>query len=63
MTKEYMELLLREAAEAHHTYEATLGHPDENWQGWYAQHMVEQLDRDAATLDAPANFGYRFANH
>src|SRR6266705_4717133 len=29
--------LLREAAEAHNSFESTLGHPDQDWSEWYAK--------------------------
>ncbi len=32
--------LLREAAAAHHSFEVTLGHPDEAWPEWYARHIA-----------------------
>ena len=35
---------LRDAAEAHHTYEVELGGPDADWQPWYAQHMTRTLN-------------------
>jgi hypothetical protein len=35
--------LLREAEQAHGAYEATLGHPDDNWPAWYARHIMERL--------------------
>ena len=28
-------------AEAHHDFEAALGRPDEDWQGWYAGRLEE----------------------
>lgn len=68
MTKEYIEALLRAAAEAHHVYEAKLGHPDENWQGWYANHMADQIAADRAAIalgfgEAASGYGHRFAAH
>jgi hypothetical protein len=33
---------LRRAADAHGRHEKELGHPDEDWPGWYAQYMVEE---------------------
>jgi hypothetical protein len=46
--------LLREAALAHHTFEAMLGHRDENWPDWYAAHIVAELkSRDAETASHP----------
>ena len=35
--------LLREAAEAHHSFESKLGHPDQDWPEWYAKHIVVKL--------------------
>jgi len=32
--------LLTAAAEAHHVYEKSLGHADENWATWYAGSMI-----------------------
>ena len=42
--------LLREAATAHHSFAATLGHPDESWPDWYARHIAATIqagDRQA----------------
>ena len=41
--------LLRKAAEAHHEYEAALGHADNDWPVWYAAWMLreEKADRDS----------------
>lgn len=33
---------LRHAAEAHHVYEESLGHRDEDWVEWYAQEMIQE---------------------
>jgi hypothetical protein len=33
--------LLKAAADAHHNYEAALGHQDANWPEWYAQWIVD----------------------
>jgi hypothetical protein len=35
--------LLRGAAEAHHKFEAGLGHPDADWAPWYAEKIVAEL--------------------
>jgi hypothetical protein len=35
--------LLTGASDAHHAYEEHLGHPDENWADWYAQHMATAM--------------------
>jgi hypothetical protein len=43
VTREKLEQLLREAEQAHGAYEATLGHPDENWPAWYARYIIERL--------------------
>jgi hypothetical protein len=43
VTREKLEQLLREAEQAHGAYEATLGHPDENWPAWYARYIMERL--------------------
>ena len=46
--------LLTDAAQAHHTFEQTLGHADPQWQAWYAQWIVERTSRIqplAAQLD------------
>lgn len=32
--------LLKEAADAHHTYEATLSAPDTDWPAWYAAYIL-----------------------
>jgi hypothetical protein len=36
--------LLREAAVAHHSFEVTLGHPDEAWPEWYARHIAAAIE-------------------
>ena len=36
--------LLTEAEEAHAEYEKSLGHPDPEWQKWYAEYLIERLD-------------------
>jgi hypothetical protein len=43
VTREKLEQLLREAEQAHGAYEATLGHPDDNWPAWYARYIMERL--------------------
>lgn len=35
--------LLREASEAHHTFESRLGHADTEWAAWYADYIVRRL--------------------
>lgn len=42
MTIDKLTAALTEAAEAHHAFEATLGHPDANWQRWYAQYILDK---------------------
>ena len=37
---------LIEAANAHHTYEATLGHKDEDWAVWYAEYIIAHIQED-----------------
>lgn len=49
LTEDRLAKLLRMAAKAHHEYEASLGHADENWPVWYAQYMLE----NSVALDAP----------
>ena len=46
LTAERLTILLREAQHAHGAYEKSLGRPDEDWPGWYAQFILEQLSRD-----------------
>ena len=33
--------ILRAAATAHHSYEQSLGHPDDDWPTWYARYMFD----------------------
>lgn len=42
MTIDKLTTALTEAAEAHHAYEKTLGHPDANWQRWYAAWIIDR---------------------
>ena len=35
--------LLQEAERAHGAYEKELGERDEDWPGWYARYILEQL--------------------
>lgn len=37
--------LLTEAAEAHHEYEQRLGWRDEDWPRWYAEYIIERLEK------------------
>lgn len=32
--------LLKDASDAHHTYEVSIGHPDSDWPTWYANFML-----------------------
>ena len=43
---------LRAASEAHHEYEAGLGHADEDWAGWYAGHASENLATQGVTVES-----------
>jgi hypothetical protein len=45
---------LRRAAAAHGRHEAEIGHADENWPDWYAQHMVEEQSSDPDDVAAGA---------
>jgi hypothetical protein len=45
--------LLREAAAAHHSFENTLGHSDENWPEWYAKHILTTLQGRHQETAAP----------
>jgi len=44
LTKEKLEMLLREAEQAHGECERTLGKRDENWPSWYASYIVQKLN-------------------
>jgi hypothetical protein len=44
--QEQLAQLLREAAEAHHEYEQTLGERDDTWAEWYAEYLLERLDEE-----------------
>jgi hypothetical protein len=46
LTAERLTMLLREAEHAHGAYEKSLGRPDEDWPGWYAQFILGRLSRD-----------------
>lgn len=41
LTETELTQALKDAAAAHHTYEAGLGHADENWPAWYAHHVAD----------------------
>ena len=43
VTKEKLELLLKEAEKAHAEYEKSLGRRDENWPAWYAEFIMRKL--------------------
>lgn len=49
----YIERLLKDAAAAHHEYEAKLGKPHDDWAGWYAAHMVAAMQADKAKYASP----------
>jgi len=51
MTKEELAALLKEAAEAHHKFEETLGKADEDWPTWYANFMHARIE-DAFLLSS-----------
>lgn len=42
--------LLREAEAAHADYEKTLGHRDDDWPTWYAQYVLEALEKTSADV-------------
>jgi hypothetical protein len=44
-TVERLAALLREAEQAHGTYERQLWQRDEDWPTWYARYMLEPLQR------------------
>jgi hypothetical protein len=46
LTAERLAALLREAEAAHGEYERELGHPDDDWPGWYARYIVGKLDEE-----------------
>ncbi len=46
LTKEQLAGLLRAAERAHGEYERRVGHRDENWPDWYAEFIVNALDRE-----------------
>lgn len=51
LTQETLTRLLKAAEQAHGVYESSLGHRDDNWPGWYASFILNQLQR---TSDQPA---------
>lgn len=44
--------LLKHTAEAHHKYETAQGKPDDDWQGWYANHILSDLNHIKTILAA-----------
>lgn len=65
MTIDKLTKALTEAAEAHHGYEATLGHPDANWQRWYAEFIVNKYGpfREPPQAAAASTPGAYRVNH
>lgn len=57
MTKRYLAQLLRSAAQAHHTYEQSLGHTDPNWADWYAGWMLPRVQPRLDHIVAGASAG------
>lgn len=47
-TEEELASYLKMAAESHHTYEAQLGHNDEQWANWYAHWIFVRKNADHA---------------
>ena len=45
LTKEQLEQLLRDAEKAHGIYEQSLGSRDENWPAWYAEFIINKLNK------------------
>lgn len=56
---ETLATLLREAANAHHKFEASLGRPDPDWPRWYAQFIYDELHTTAQAVDAMLSEGGR----
>lgn len=46
LTKERLLSLLKEAAAAHHKYEQQLGREHKEWAEWYADYIIEKLEKD-----------------
>jgi len=46
LTSERLAELLQEAERAHGAYEKELGERDEDWPGWYARYILEQLKNE-----------------
>ena len=46
---EMLASLLREAEEAHASYERSLGHADADWPAWYASYIIDELERQEHT--------------
>lgn len=59
MTSDKLTQALTEAAEAHHVFEAGLGHPDANWQRWYAEFILSKY----GPLQSPAETSTPFNRH
>jgi hypothetical protein len=51
VTEQELAQLLRDAEKAHGEYERELGERDEDWPGWYARWMLEQLRERSAGAD------------
>ncbi|MBI2607878.1 MAG: hypothetical protein HYW51_03570 [Candidatus Doudnabacteria bacterium] len=43
LTKEQLELLLKETSTEHGKYEKTIGHYDDDWPAWYAEYMIKKI--------------------
>lgn len=43
LTTSQLTQLLKDAAVAHHTFEATLGHADADWPAWYARFVADAV--------------------
>ena len=42
--RDFLVSLLMQAQKDHHDYEQNLGHKDEDWATWYADHMSRVMD-------------------
>ena len=45
LDKKRLEELLKDAKQAHAEYEKQLGKPDENWEKWYAEYIIDTLEK------------------
>lgn len=54
LTADQLTQALKDAAAAHHVYEAGLGHADENWPAWYAQFVADAAPLRADVQPVPA---------